>query len=277
MSMKNRWLTYPASMLVQLVLSSACLAQVANTTIAGKVVHDFTVLNQGSQIRVEVLTPLDSSTATIGDTIKCRIIDYINVIGQQVACPTDIVTGKIVSIYRPVKTIKSYVPGRNFLNSDARMTLSFDTITSVNGIQTTIAAQPAPNSHVTKYIPSKVDIVANKLGQLETKYNTKKLWAAEAAITAASWAAGPAGLVVAPALTGAAAAVSSTYAAGRPLDKTESQNKTRDLALGVGKGLPGGMVISGATTRGAHLFLEKGDQMLLVLNQDVYFYRGAIR
>ena len=242
---------------------------------SGKVVHDFTVLNAGSLIRVEVITPIDSINAKLGDTVQCRVIDYISVIGQDVACPTDIMTGKIVSIYHPQKTLKAYVPGRNFLNADARVGLVFDTITSSKGIHTTISAQPAPKSRVTKYCPSKVAIAVDKNGQYEAKYGTKTLLAVDAAITAASFAAGPAGLLVGPCLTGAAGAVSSTYAAGRPLEKTEQQNKPRDIMLGVGKGLPGGTIVSGVTTRGAHLFLEKGDQLLLILNQDAYFYRGA--
>ncbi len=242
---------------------------------SGKVVHDYTVLDAGSLIRVEVITPIDSINANVGDIVKCRVIDYISVIGQEVACPTDIVTGKIVSIFRPQKTLKSYVPGKNFLNADARIGLMFDTITTSQDIHTTISAQPAPRSRVTKYCPSKIEIVVDKNGQYETKYGTKTLLAVDAAITAASIAAGPAGLLVGPVLTGAAGAVSSTYAAGRPLEKTEQQNKSRDVILGVGKGLPGGTIVSGVTTRGAHLFLEKGDQLLLILNQDAYFYRGA--
>lgn len=252
-----------------------CLADVVVPKFDGKVVHDYTVLNSGSMLRVEVLSPIDTQTATIGDTIKCRIIDYINVIGHQVACPQDILTGKIVSIYRPKKTIKAYIPGRTFLNADARVGLNFDTITTKEGIHTTISAKPAPKSRVTKYYPSKIDIVVDKNGEYETKYDTKKLLAVDAAITAASFAAGPAGILVAPALSGAAGAVSSTFAQGRPLEKSEKTNKTRDIAVSVGKGLPGGTIVSGVTTRGAHLFLEKGDQLVLILNQDAYFYRGA--
>lgn len=251
------------------------LAEVVVPEFSGKVVHDYTVLNAGSLIRVEVQTPVDTVKAAIGDPIQCRVIDYISVIGHQVACPTDIVTGKINSIYRPKKTIKSYVPGRTFLNADARLGLTFDSIISANGIRTTIAAQPAPNSRVIKYVPSKVEIVVDKNGQYESKYGTKKLLAVDAAITAASVASGPYGLLVAPALTGAAGAVSTTYAAGRPREKIEDNHKTQDVLLGVGKGLPGGAIVSGVTTRGAHLFLEKGDQLVLILNQDAYFYRGA--
>jgi|GEM_PF-4520648 len=260
---------------VHLVCQERSIAEIIAPQFSGKVVHDYTVLNAGSLVRVEVLTPIDTMKAAVGDPVKARVIDYISVIGQQVLCPTDIITGKIVSIYRPQKTIKAYVPGRNFLNADARLGLVFDSVQSKNGIKTTIAAVPAPKSRVTKYVPSKVEIAVDKNGQYESKYGTKKLLAVDAAITAASIASGPYGLLVAPTLTGAAGAVSSTYAAGRPREKTESDSKTQDVLLGVGKGLPGGSIVSGVTTRGAHLFLEVGDQLVLILNQDAYFYRGA--
>ncbi|MBX9876981.1 MAG: hypothetical protein K2Y22_00845 [Candidatus Obscuribacterales bacterium] len=265
----------PAALVWLVFLANPAPAEVILSKFSGKVVHDFTVLNAGSLLRVEVLTPLDTSSAKLGDRLECRIIDYISVIGHQVACPKDIVTGKIVSIYRPKKTIKAYIPGRTFLNADARVGLNFDTITTKEGIHTTISAKPAPKSRVTKYYPSKIDIVVDRNGEYETKYDTKKLLAVDAAITAASFAAGPAGILVAPALSGAAGAVSSTFAQGRPLEKSEKTNKPRDIAVSVGKGLPGGSIVSGVTTRGAHLFLEKGDQLLLILNQDAYFYRGA--
>lgn len=277
MTMKIRFALLGAflgSLALWQVLGQLVRAEIIVPKFSGKVVHDYTVLNAGSYLRVEVLTPVDTYSAKIGDEVKCRVIDYISVLGHQIAGPEDILVGKIKSIYRPQKTIKAYLPGRTFLNADARIGLSFDTILSKQG-RTTISAQPAPKSKVTKYYPSKIDIAVDRNGDYETKYDTKKLLVVDAAITAASFAAGPAGILVAPALSGAASLASSTYAQGRPLEKAEQQNKPRDIMLGIGKGLPGGAVISGVTTRGAHLFLEKGDQLLLILNQDAYFYRGG--
>ncbi len=238
--------------------------------LEGNIQSDQVTLLQGSRFRVNLLTPVSSETACVGDTVKATLLDTLTVSGITVANQGDIVIGQVTDVARAERTIKSYIPRHHFLDPEGRLAINFLTIADKSGKQTTISAVLAPQTEI-ECNNSTLKLIVNKGGDAEVKSITTRYLVADALLAGGLVAAGPIGLAVAPAVTGIAGAISPSYAQGHQVEAGSKQSRVKDFLLGASRGVPGGAIVAGVTTHGADINLAEGDQLVVELTQNAFF------
>jgi hypothetical protein len=225
---------------------------------------------KGSQFRIRLDQDLNSGTANQGQAVSCSLIDEMRAGNELVATPGQQVLGIISSVAQSRKTIKSYKPGKNFLDAQGRIGFSFSGIVNPqNGSLIKIDAVPSEKTRIDQIKKTKAQLVANKNGEYVVKYAVGKYAALDLAIGTAGLVTGPVGIVTSALVSGAVGSVNKNFAAGRPVEEDENYTKKQGFMMGVGRGLPGGFLIQGVTTSGKELELNQGDILTVSLRQDL--------
>lgn len=225
---------------------------------------------KGSQFRVRLDQDLNSGTANQGQAISCSLVDEMRAGNELVATPGQQVLGIISSVAQSRKTIKSYKPGKNFLDAQGRIGFSFSGIVNPqNGSLIKIDAVPSEKTRIDQIKKTKAQLVANKNGEYVVKYAVGKYAALDLAIGTAGLVTGPVGIVTSALVSGAVGSVNKNFAAGRPVEEDENYTKKQGFMMGVGRGLPGGFLIQGVTTSGKELELYQGDILTVSLREDL--------
>lgn len=228
----------------------------------------YTVL-KGSQFRIRLNQDLNSGTATQGQAVSASLVDEMRAGNELLAAPGQQVLGIISSVAQSRKTIKSYKPGKNFLDAQGRIGFSFSGIVDSKGSLIKIDAIPSQKSRIDQVKKTKAQLIANKTGEYIVKYAVGKYAALDLAIGTAGLVTGPVGIVTSALVSGAVGSVNKNFAAGRPVEDDEQYTKKQGFMMGVGRGLPGGFLIQGVTTSGKELELNQGDILTLSLRQDL--------
>ncbi len=238
--------------------------------LEGNLQSDQVTVLQGSRFRINLLTPVSSETACVGDTVKATLVDTLTVSGITVANKGDIITGQVTDVARAERTIKSYIPRHHFLDPEGRLAINFLTIANKSGQQTAISAVLAPQTEI-ECNNSTLKLIINKGGDAEVKSITTRYLVADALLAGGLVAAGPIGLAVAPAVTGIAGAISPSYAQGHQVEAGTKQSRVKDFLLGASRGVPGGAIVAGITTHGEDISLTPGDELVIELTQNALF------
>ncbi len=228
----------------------------------------YTVL-KGSQFRIRLNQDLNSGTASQGQAVSASLVDEMRAGDQLVATPGQQVLGIISSVAQSRKTIKSYKPGKNFLDAQGRIGFSFSGIVDPSGSLIKIDAVPSEKTRIDQIKKTKAQLVANKNGEYVVKYAVGKYAALDLAIGTAGLVTGPVGIVTSALVSGAVGSVNKNFAAGRPVEEDENYTKKQGFMMGVGRGLPGGFLIQGVTTSGKELELNQGDILTVSLREDL--------
>lgn len=224
---------------------------------------------KGSQFKVRLEQPLNSESAKMGEPISTRLVDDMRAGPEIIAPAGQPVLGIISTVSQSRKTIKSYKPGKNFLDAQGRIGFSFSGIVDSKGSLIKIDAIPSEKTRIDQVKKTKAQLVANKTGEYIVKYAVGKYAALDLAIGTAGLITGPVGIVTSALVSGAVGSVNKNFAAGRPVEDDEHYTKKQGFMMGVGRGLPGGFLIQGVTTSGKELELNQGDILTVSLRQDL--------
>ncbi len=224
---------------------------------------------KGSQFKVRLEQPLSSESAKIGEPISTRLVDEMRAGSELIAPAGQPVLGIISAVSQSRKTIKSYKPGKNFLDAQGRIGFNFSGIVDSLGSLIKIDAVPSEKSRIDQVKKTKAQLVANKNGEYVVKYAVGKYAALDLAIGTAGLVTGPVGIVTSALVSGAVGSVNKNFAAGRPVEEDEQYTKKQGFIMGVGRGLPGGFLIQGMTTSGKELELNQGDILTVSLREDL--------
>lgn len=224
---------------------------------------------KGSQFKVRLDQDLSSDSVQEGKPVLASLVEELKAGPQIIAPAGQQVLGIVNAASQSRKTIKSYVPGKNFLDAQGRIGFNFNGIVDTSGSLIKIDAIPSEKSIVDQVKKTKAQLVANKNGEYKVKYAVGKYAALDLAIGTVGLATGPVGIVTSALVSGVAGSVNKNFAAGRPVEDDEQYTKKQGFIMGVGRGLPGGFLIQGVTTTGKELELHKGDVLTLSLREDL--------
>ncbi|GEM_PF-3591289 len=219
------------------------------------------------RFEIEITRPLDPATVKVGDEVAGKLTADLVVDGVKIASAGDAVHGKVSKLVQGRRTVKAYVPGKHWFNAQGRLSLEFFEIVTSDKKEVRIDGRLCPNSEVLKATPSKVRLVVNKDGELTAKYGVFKYMAMDGLVAGAVLATGPVGMIVAPVVTGTIGAVRPSYAEGRPVDPSEKQSPAKNFLLGAGRGIPGGSLVFGLSTKGMNVGLNVGDRLEVSLKE----------
>jgi hypothetical protein len=232
----------------------------------------------GSQFNIILQAKVDSKDAQIGDSVKATLASDLFVDKQKFASKGDSVSGFIVSVDRARQSLKSDLPSHHWLDANGGLGLHFTQITTSQGKRFNIDALPKADSFVIEDTTSgagpRPALITNKQGEVMIYFHNARDKGLSVAIDGASiascFALGPLGLLVAPAISGAAGLASPSYAYDRPVDPdTTAHSKLKGLFRGMVEGLPGGFLISGVANHGLDVELAPGDKMTLQLQSNL--------
>lgn len=253
----NRKSTQSTIVLLALLLLVASPAQAQKEQKTGlQDVSDFPT------VRARLETTINSGTSNIGDLVEATLLEPYVENNTVKANTNDRLRGEVSDLVKARKTIKSYVPGKNFGDAQGRISLVFKRIVAPND-NIPIVAKPLPGSVLEPATETKTKIAVNKRGEFVLKYNVWGYQAFDLGVGLAAVAAGPAAIVAAPILTGTVGASKKDYAMGRPVDDVEKTSRVKGFMLGAARAVPGGSVISGVATSGRDIQLNTGDQIVL--------------
>lgn len=224
---------------------------------------------KGSQFQVRLNEDLVSDSVQEGKPISTSLVTELKAGSQVIAPAGQQVLGIVNAVSQSRRTIKSYKPGKNFLDAQGRIGFSFSGIVDSSGSLIKIDAIPSEKSIVDQVKKTKAQLIANKNGEYRVKYAVGKYAALDLAIGTVGLATGPVGIVTSALVSGVAGSVNKNFAAGRPVEEDEQYSKKQGFIMGVGRGLPGGFLIQGVTTNGKELELHKGDILTLSLREDL--------
>lgn len=226
-------------------------------------------IRQGSQFRVRLNQDLSSDSVQEGTPISVSLVEDFKAGPKTIAKAGQQVLGIISAVSQSRKTIKSYKPGKNFLDAQGRIGFSFSGIIASDGSLIKIDAVPSEKTIVDQVKKTKAKLMANKNGEYVVKYAVGKYAAMDLAIGTVGLATGPVGIVTSALVSGVAGSANKNFAAGRPVEEDENYSKKQGFIMGVGRGLPGGFLIQGMTTTGKELELHKGDVLTVSLREDL--------
>lgn len=227
------------------------------------------IIRQGSQFKVRLTQDMSSDSVQQGSPISVELVEDMKAGPEVIAKAGQQVLGIVSSVSLSRKTIKSYKPGKNFLDAQGRIGFSFSGIIASNGSLIKIDAVPSEKTIVDQVKKTKAKLMANKNGEYVVKYAVAKYAALDVAIGTVGLATGPVGIVTSALVSGVAGSVNKNFAAGRPVEADENYSKKEGFIMGVGRGLPGGFLIQGMTTSGKELELHKGDVLTVSLREDL--------
>ncbi|MCW5824745.1 MAG: hypothetical protein KIT34_18245 [Cyanobacteria bacterium TGS_CYA1] len=226
-------------------------------------------VRQGSQFKVRLNQDMSSDSVQQGTPISVELVEDMKAGPEVIAKAGQQVLGIVSSVSLSRKTIKSYKPGKNFLDAQGRIGFSFSGIVASDGSLIKIDAVPSEKTIVDQVKKTKAKLMANKNGEYVVKYAVAKYAALDVAIGTVGLATGPVGIVTSALVSGVAGSVNKNFAAGRPVEADENYTKKEGFIMGVGRGLPGGFLIQGMTTSGKELELHKGDVLTVSLREDL--------
>ncbi|NJL72420.1 MAG: hypothetical protein HC888_13030 [Candidatus Competibacteraceae bacterium] len=108
------------------------------------------------------------------------------------------------------RTIKSYLPGKNFLDAQGRIGFSFSGIVDSSGALLKIDAVPSEKTSVNQVKKTRAQLVANKNGEYLLKYAVGKYAAMDLAIGTVGLATGPVGILTSALVSGLAGSANRT-------------------------------------------------------------------
>lgn len=224
----------------------------------------------GSQFRVRLEQEISSDEAESGQPVSCVLAEDLKFDKHKVIAHNGAqVLGVIAAVSHSRRTIKSYVPGKHWLDAQGRIGFSFSGLVDPHGKVLTIDALPSEKTSVIQVKKTRAQLVANKNGEYVVKYAVGKYAAMDLAIGAVGLATGPIGILTSALVSGVAGSANKNFAAGRPVEDDEQFSKKKGFIMGVERGLPGGALISGVTTSGKDLELHKGDILTVELKKDL--------
>jgi len=226
-------------------------------------------IRQGSQFRVRLNQDLSSDSVQQGTPISVSLVEDLKAGEETIAKAGQQVLGIVSTVSLSRKTIKSYKPGKNFLDAQGRIGFSFSGIIHPDGSLMKIDAVPSEKTIVDQVKKTKAKLMANKNGEYVVKYAVGKYAAMDLAIGTVGLATGPVGIVTSALVSGVAGSANKNFAAGRPVEADENYTKKQGFIMGVGRGLPGGFLIQGVTTSGKELELHQGDVLTVSLREDL--------
>ncbi len=224
---------------------------------------------KGSQFRVRLNQDLSSESVHEGQAISVSLVEELKAGTEIIAEAGQQVLGIVSAVSQSRRTIKSYVPGKHFLDAQGRIAFSFSGIVDSSGSLIKIDAIPSEKTSVNQVKKTRAQLVANKNGEYLVKYAVGKYAALDLAIGTVGLATGPVGILTSALVSGVAGSVNKNFAAGRPVEEDEQYSKKQGFVMGVGRGLPGGFLIQGVTTSGKELELHRGDVLTLSLREDL--------
>jgi hypothetical protein len=219
----------------------------------------------GGSLQVEMLSPIDSETANVGDSCEARLTAPMrSQSGAILARAGSIVTGHVTAVDRSSRIIKADIPSHHWLDANGALGLEFDQVVA-SGSQIDLHATPVPGSEVARSNASgnPMPLEVDKKGDVTVKYSGVKYGAMSTAIEGGELATGPIGLVAGPLISGVVGAVSPAYSYGKPAQDVEGHRRIKGFFLGMVKGLPGGGLLTGAVEHGENISLSAGDRLLL--------------
>ena len=232
--------------------------------------RDSYLLCTGSRLVVSILTPLDSSTARVGDRVSAMLLTPVAAgkNGSNLLAPGTILSGWVSDVFHVRRALSSQLSPSRWSNSNAALNIHFDRIQSHHGPGLAISANPAKETAVFG-TGSEFEFAVNKRGEITLDFSRGKYTATSVAVGAVSLATGPLSLVVGPALSGTAGAMDPAYALDRPVSQNESHRRFRGFCQGMVKGLPGGSLLLGTKHRGLGVELPAGAQFCVELDNDL--------
>jgi len=226
--------------------------------------HSWRIVS-GATIAVKIISPLDTRSATIGDAVQGQLVNNIVSGNNVIAAQGAIVRGRVTFVDKATRVIKADIPSHHWLDASGALGLQFDEVATNPGETLTFDAVPVPDSAVLRADAQDDQLVVDKRGDITPKFNGVKYGAMGAAIEGADIAAGPIGLAVGPILSGIAGAVSPAFSFGKPSQDITGHRRIKGFFMGMVRGLPGGFLVSGATTHGQDVYLSTGDVIQLQL------------
>lgn len=224
----------------------------------------------GSQFRVRLEQEVSSDDAESGQPVACVLTEDLKFDKHKTIAHSGAqVLGVIAAVSHSRRTIKSYVPGKHWLDAQGRIGFSFSGLVDPHGKVLSIDAMPSEKTSVIQVKKTRAQLVANKNGEYVVKYAVGKYAAMDLAIGAVGIATGPIGILTSALVSGVAGSANKNFAAGRPVEDDEQFSKKKGFIMGVERGLPGGALISGVTTSGKDLELHKGDILTVELKKDL--------
>lgn len=224
----------------------------------------------GSQFRVRLEQEVSSDDAESGQPVACVLTEDLKFDKHKTIAQSGAqVLGVIAAVSHSRRTIKSYVPGKHWLDAQGRIGFSFSGLVDPHGKVLSIDAMPSEKTSVIQVKKTRAQLVANKNGEYVVKYAVGKYAAMDLAIGAVGIATGPIGILTSALVSGVAGSANKNFAAGRPVEDDEQFSKKKGFIMGVERGLPGGALISGVTTSGKDLALHKGDILTVELKKDL--------
>ncbi|MDX1988347.1 MAG: hypothetical protein SFV17_16800 [Candidatus Obscuribacter sp.] len=224
---------------------------------------------KGSQFRVRLEQDLSSDSVQEGTAVSASLVDELRAGSDLIARAGQPVLGIVSMVSHSRRTIKSYLPGKNFLDAQGRIGFSFSGIVDSAGALLKIDAVPSEKTSVNQVKKTRAQLVANKNGEYLVKYAVGKYAAMDLAIGTVGLATGPVGILTSALVSGLAGSANKNFAAGRPVEDDEQFSKKKGFVMGVGRGLPGGALIQGVATSGKELELHKGDILTVSLREDL--------
>jgi hypothetical protein len=226
--------------------------------------HSWRIVSGGT-IAIRLISPVDTKSATIGDAVQAQLVDNIVSGNNVIAAQGATVTGHVTLVDKATRVIKADIPSHHWLNASGALGLEFDEVVTNPGEHLTFDAVPVPESAITRADAQEDQLVVDKRGEITPKFNGVKYGAMGAAIEGADIATGPIGLAVGPILSGITGAVSPAFAFGKPSQDVTGHRRIKGFFMGMVRGLPGGFLISGASTHGQDVYLSTGDIVQLQL------------
>ncbi len=230
--------------------------------------RDSFLLCTGSRLVVSILTPLDSSTARVGDPVSAMLLTPVGTKDVVLLAPGAVLSGWVSDVFHVRRALSSQLSPSRWSNANAALNIHFNKIERHQGPGLAISANPARGTAVFG-TGSEFDFAVNKRGEISLDFGRGKYTATSVAVGAVSLASGPLSLVVGPALSGTAGAVDPAYALDRPVSQNESHSRLSGFCQGMVKGLPGGSLLLGTKHRGLGVELPAGAQLCVELDSDL--------
>lgn len=216
----------------------------------------------GGTLQVEMITPLSSETANIGETFEARTVQALRSGNTLLAPSGAVVKGHVIAVDRASRLIKADLPSHHWLDANGALGLHFDTIAGEHDQQITLNAEPLAASEILRYNQSADRLVVDKSGDVTVLYNGLKNGAIGAAIGGVSLA-GPVGMMAAPFISGIAGAISPATAYGKPTEDVPGHRRLKGFFMGMVRGVPGGELVAQVAQHGVEAVLAPGDELTL--------------
>lgn len=225
-------------------------------------------IQSGSRFPVSLQQRLDGTKLATGEKVEAVSLVPLAVADYIIAPAGSRLIGWVCSSQRAGRAIEAKLPSGHWLNANGEISLYFNKLELPDGRSLQVSLSPAPQSQVGGS-EGDFNVLVNKEGSLAADYHGARYGATGLVISGASIASGPFGLIVGPAVSAVAGAISPSYAFDRPIEHPPQSARAKGFFMGLIKGAPGGFLVTGLVNKGVNLSIPAGAELILQFNQDL--------